>query len=299
MPAPETVGSQPGSDDTVAAAPPTSVAPEQDGSPYERIVVSDQAILDAALALDLPVAAIPGFSDRETLPAYLGDLTDGIEVLPDRETINLEQLAAFEPDLLLFNDKTVEASGAEAQLREIADLAALDVVTTRPWRDSLHDIAAAAGVPERAEQRIAEADDRLAEAAASLTDEQRALEVSVVRCFGDQCRYLPGGSSFSGMVLDELGVARPELQASDPEGRAFVNVSPEQFDLLGGDVIVLFGTDADDALGALEANPLWQGLDAVQNGRVVEVDPQPWFTGNVIAAEFIASDIVEILSSLS
>ena len=273
-------------------------ASDDDVSPYRRIVVSDQALLDGALALDLPVAGIPGFADRETIPAYLAELAIDVEVLGDRTEQNLEQLAAFEPDLLLFNTKSLDALGADDALERIAEVADVDVTTATPWRESLRLIAEAGGVPDRADARIAAADAAIADAAASLSDDQKALEISVVRCFNGQCRYLPGGTSFSGQVLDEVGVARPAIQASDPEGRSFVNVSPEQYDLLGGDVILLFGTDAEAELLQLRDNPLWNTLEAVQAGRVVEVDATPWFTGNVLAVEFIVADIVRILNSL-
>jgi iron complex transport system substrate-binding protein len=260
-----------------------------------RIVVSDQAVLDAALALDLPVVGIPGYADREAVPAYLADQAGGIEVLADRSQVNLESLAAARPDLLLFTDELVEESGARAELAQIAELAELDVSTTRPWRDVLRDVAAAAGVPERADERIADTDAAIAAARDAIGPDGLAREVSVVRCFAASCRYLPGGSSFSGQVLDELGVARPEVQASDAEGRAFVEVSPERVDLLDGDLIVLFGTDAEDSIAQLRQNPLWEQLGAVQAGEVHEVDSAAWFTGNVLAVEVIVADLVELL----
>jgi iron complex transport system substrate-binding protein len=261
----------------------------------ERIIVSDQAVLDAALALDLPVVGIPGFADRESIPAYLAERAQGVEVLAERSQVNLESLAAARPDLLLFSSKLVDESGARSQLAEIAPLVELDASTAEPWRDVLREVAAAAGVPMRAEQRIAEVEAAIAEARDAIGADGLATEVSVVRCFGESCRYLPGGTSFSGQVLDELGVARPVEQASDPEGRAFVEVSPERVDLLDGDLIVLFGTDAQDSLTRLQTNPLWEQLDAVQAGEVHEVDAAAWFAGSVLAVEAIITDMVRLL----
>ncbi|MEO0494485.1 MAG: iron-siderophore ABC transporter substrate-binding protein [Actinomycetota bacterium] len=281
---------------TTAAAPATvEAAPAE--SPYERIVVGDQALLDAALALDLDVLGIPGFNDRETIPAYLADLAGEVEPIGDRNQVNLELLAAATPDLLVINEKSVEASGVRDQLEQIAPLVEVDVTTATPWREALRLVADAAEVSDRADAVIAATDTFLADARDRLGADALATEVSVVRCFGQRCRYLPGGTSFSGQVLDELGVARPARQASDPEGRAFVDVSPEQYDLLGGDVIILFGTDATDTLAELQANPLWAALPAVQAGLVFEVDPAPWFIGNVLAIRAIVDDIVEILGS--
>jgi iron complex transport system substrate-binding protein len=275
------------------AAPATTEASEEPIA--ERIVVSDQAVLDAALALDLPVVGIPGYADREAIPAYLADEAEGVEVLAERSQVNLESLAAARPDLLLFSSKLVDESGARDLLAEIAPLVELDASTAEPWRDVLREVAAAVGVPMRAEARIAEVEAAIADARDAIGADGLATEVSVVRCFGDSCRYLPGGTSFSGQVLDELGVARPEVQASDSEGRAFVEVSPERVDLLDGDLIVLFGTDAQDSLARLQTNPLWEQLGAVQAGEVHEVDAEAWFAGSVLAVEAIITDMVRLL----
>lgn len=286
--------SAPESGASESGAPATS-APELAEPTAQRIIVSDQAILDAALALDLPVVAIPGYEDREAIPDYLAERAAGVEVLAERTEINLESLAAAQPDLLLFSAKLVEASGVRDQLSQIAELAELEVSTARPWRDSLRDVAAAVGVPERAEAAIADVEARIEAGRSAIAASGSDVEVSVVRCFGTSCRYLPGGSSFPGQVLDELGVARPALQASDPEGRAFVEVSPERVDLLAGDLIVVFGTDAEDTIEQLQDNPLWLQLEAVQAGRVHPVDDAAWFTGSALAVEVIVDEMVELL----
>ena len=72
-------------------------------------------------------------------------------------------------------------------------------------------------------------------------------------------------------------------------------MSPERVDLLDGDLIVLFGTDAEDSIAQLRQNPLWERLGAVQTGAVHEVDSAAWFTGNVLAVEVIVADLVEFL----
>lgn len=54
------------------------------------------------------------------------------------------------------------------------------------------------------------------------------------------------------------------------------------------------GFDPDAAAQALaryEGNPLWQGLEAVQHGRVHAVDPTYWLSGGVRAAELILDDL--------
>ncbi|HSL59778.1 MAG TPA: ABC transporter substrate-binding protein [Acidimicrobiales bacterium] len=260
----------------------------------ERIVVGDVALLDAALALDLPVVGVPGLTDREAVPPYLAELAADVDELGVRDSFDLEAVAAARPDLLLVGTKGLEQLPDPGVLDAIAPVVALDSSTARPWRELLVAVADAAGVADRADELIAAWDADVAATADRLGD-ALATEVSVVRCFGPSCRYLPGGTSFSGAILDEIGVARPEPQRSDPEGRAFVEVSPERVDLLGGEVIVVFGTDAEASLAALRDNPLWESLSAVLAGEVYDVAPDPWFFGNVLAARVILDDVERIL----
>ncbi|MEM1334799.1 MAG: ABC transporter substrate-binding protein [Actinomycetota bacterium] len=295
---PETTAPETTTPETTTPETTTSVPAEEfPPSPYSRIFVSGGPMLDAALALDLPVAATPGRNDRDAIPDYLVDLATDVEVLSNLLDVNIEELAAFDPDLLLLTQSIIDFAGTDV-LDPIGDIGIADISTNTPWRDALQSVADAAGVSERGPGRIAETEAIITAGADLLTDEQRALEVSIIRCVGDQCRYLPAGTSFPGQVLDDLGIARPDFQQAPDDGSPFVNVSPERYDLLGGDLILLFGTDADDSIAALEANPLWNSLEAVQAGLVFRVAPDPWFAGSVLAVEYIVDDIVAILQEL-
>lgn len=255
----------------------------------ERIVVGNQLLLDPALALGLPVVGVAAPSDRSGIPPYLADLAGGVEPIGATPEPNYEQLLALSPDLIIVPEEAAD-TGVLDRLQAIARTETTPGNTATPWPEVLRELAALTGRSAEAETWIAEWERRVTDFRSSVGD-AIDLEVSLVRCFRDSCRYLPGATSFAGYVLDQLGVARPEIQRADPEGRPFVEVSLEQVDLLDGDVIVLFGSDGDEAIDALEANPLWAQLRAVQDGRVHRADPFAWFQGNVIAAQVIADDL--------
>ncbi|MEM9467932.1 MAG: ABC transporter substrate-binding protein [Actinomycetota bacterium] len=284
---------------STTAAETSTTAPEPVEQPNaERILTDGHSTLDAALALELPVAGTLGYSDRASVPDYLPDSAASVEEVGNRGDINFEVIAAFAPDAIVANAFSLDSIGLREPAEELARVVAVETSTFVPWQTALRQLGEGFGVPQRAEDRIAEAEALFAELRESLTDAQRALEVSVIRCAFGQCRYLPGGSSFPGMVLDDVGIARPEIQRSDPEGRPFVEVSFEQIDLLTGDVIVLFGTDAESELEQLQGSALWDLIPAVQNDLVFTVDGDAWFSGNVLAAEYVARDIAEILASV-
>lgn len=255
----------------------------------ERILIGGQLLLDAALALELPVAGVAAPPDRQGVPPYLEARGVGIEVIPASPEPNYEAVARLAPDLIIGPTEMNDA-GITETLSQIARTVTLDANTATPWPDTLAELGLLTGREIRAAEVLAAWDERVA-AFRNAVGDRIDLEISLVRCFRDSCRYLPGSTSFAGFVLDQLGAARPAPQVSDPDGRPFVEVSLEQLDLLDGDLIVVFGTDADDALGALRSNPVWQQLDAVEAGRVFEADPFAWFQGNAIAAGIIADDL--------
>ncbi len=272
-------GAEPGSepaDDSVATPSVQTPPPAEAGAPSTD--GGESAPPTTVEPVDAEADGEPATTDLEDVA--IDDDTDSTVVGP-----------------LLFPDAIVQQGDPEL-LAEIADVGTVEMSTFLPWRENFQSVADAAGVPELGPARIAETEAVIAAGRDQLTDEQRAIEVSVLRCLRSQCRYLPAGTSFPGQVLDELEIARPEVQRSAPDAAPFVEVSPERYDLLGGDIILLFGTDADDALADLEQNPLWSTLEAVQNDRVFRVAPDPWFAGSVLAVEYIVDDIVMILESL-
>lgn len=276
------------------AAPAESPAASDPAAGPSRIVTGNQLLLDPALALGLPVAAVVAPADRDGIPPYLADRATGVEVVAATPEPNYEQLLELAPDLIVVPEEAAE-EGVLALLEDIATTVTTPGNTATPWPDVLRELAERTDRESEAADLLARWDERVEEFRAA-TGDAADLEVSLVRCFRDSCRYLPGATSFAGFVLDQLGVARPEIQRSDPEGRPFVEVSLEQIDLLDGDVIVLFGSDADDAIAALEASPLWAQLDAVEDGRVYRADPFAWFQGSVIAAGVIADELQTWLS---
>lgn len=103
---------------------------------------------------------------------------------------------------------------------------------------------------------------------------------------------------FAGAVLHEVGVRRPTAQGTDDPEENILTWSAERIGDLDADVILYAvgggGFDPDAAAQALaryEGNPLWQGLEAVQHGRVHAVDPTYWLSGGVRAAELILDDL--------
>lgn len=252
----------------------------------QRVIAGNTIILDALLALDVPVVGAPIYADRDPLPPYLADQAQDVQPVGTTSSPSIEAITALQPDLIIIPDAApfVDAAG---QLLPIAPTVAVPALTRSDWKTTLRSVAEVTGRSARAAELLSDWELRVA-SVRDLLSRNPPGEVSVVRYFNDSARYLPAGSSFAGQILDEAGVPGPAQQA-DGAGRPFVEVSLEQIDALDGDVIFVIAVDTDTQR-RFERQPLWQQLRAVQAGRVHYVD-QHWFSGNLLAAHAILDDL--------
>lgn len=263
----------------------------------QRIVTLDNSYADAVLLLESPLV---GFVDyrEEGLPDYLGDTRDryAADAVSVGKIANasIEKVAQLEPDLIL-----------SAEVRDGKNYEALSALaptvfsqSTGPtWKDNIRLVARALGKEDLAEQKIGDYEAR----AKAIGDEINAKAdnptVSVVRFAGEPTARLYRTTSFSGIVLADAGLARPESQGPDPAdaGSIMNSISPERLNEADADVIFVATYEDPEgksmkAAEAFRQNPLWGTL----KGRVVEVDDAMWMAPvSIQGAHKILDDLAE------
>jgi len=254
----------------------------------QRVVVLDGPILDAAIAVGVvPVGATTATED-EPWPTYLGDGLDGIANVGIIAEPNLERIVAAQPDLII--GSVVRNEAIYPQLAEIAPTVFSDTLA-RDWREGFLFFSDALNRADRAGAVIAAYEEKIAAIQDGLGDTLAETSVSVIRILGDQIRSY-NINSFSGIVLGEIGFARPEIQQAPDD-----SWSPLSLEQLGEiDASALFVTlwTDDDAtnLATLAQNPLWSTLSAVQEERVYLVPDEYWMTGiGYLAAAKLLDDV--------
>lgn len=260
----------------------------------QRVVVLDTDKIDTALSLGItPIGA--AVASEADLPSYLGDLS-GVTVVGTTAEPDLEAVEALEPDLILGSKFRQEAFYDE--LNAIAPTVFTEQVGVT-WKENFLLDGDALGKGAEAEQMLADYETRAAEFGAALGD-AISTEVSLVRFMPDQIRVY-GPDSFSGIVVGDVGLARPELQQlNGAEDRRFAEVSAEELDTVGGDVIFYcaYGTDGETLLADHTGGELWQSIPAVQGGQAHQVDDEIWMTGiGVTAAGLILDDLEQYLQA--
>jgi len=258
----------------------------------ERVVVLDSGELDDVTLLGItPVGAVaPHLKTEGGFPAYLGDKVGGAKDVGPMNEPNLELIASLKPDLILTSK--VRHEKVYDKLNAIAPTVMAET-TGEPWKSNLKLYAQALGKEGEAAKALGDYEAR----AAKLGEEIRAKyagtapTVSVVRFVAGPTR-LYQNASFSGVVLKDVGLARA-IKAPNVD-KSMLEVGPELINQADADLV--FVTTSDDPSKTKQAEvqqtAVWQGLNAVKNGKVFTVPDETWMSGiGVQAADRMLGDI--------
>jgi iron complex transport system substrate-binding protein len=258
----------------------------------QRVVVLTNEGTEALLALGVtPVGAARSWLGNPWY-AHITQAMAGVEDLGTESGINLELVAALEPDLIIGNKQRHEQ--IYPQLSEIAPTV-LSQELRGDWKINFALYAQAVGKVAEGEKVIADFDARVADLSARLGD-YRKEKVSVIRFLAGQTRIYQL-DSFSGVVLKQLGFDRPANQNVEEFA---LRVGKESIPDMDGDRIFHFTYDTGDGTANAAAqdylnDPIWLGLEAVKAGKVHAVDDAIWNTaGGVLAANLLLDDIARI-----
>lgn len=260
------------------------------GTP-ERIVILTNEGTEALLSVGVkPVGAVQSWVG-DPWYAHIAAGMEGVEVIGDELQPNIELIASLKPDLIIGNK--VRQEKIYEQLKQIAPTIFSDDLAG-DWKINFALYMEALGKQEEGERLMAEFDQRVEEAKAKLAG-KLDTKVSVARFSASQVRIYQK-QTFSGVLLEQLGFARPASQDKD----SFIEVmSKETIPSMDGDVLFYFVTESPgktDAAKVVEEwmnDPLFQNLEVAKNNKVVQVDEAIWNTaGGYQAANLLLDEIV-------
>lgn len=259
----------------------------------KRVVVLDSGELDDVTLLGItPLGAVsPHLKTEGGFPTYLkGEIHGTKDVGPMAEP-NLELIASLKPDLIL--SSKVRHEKIYDKLSAIAPTVFAQT-TGVTWKDNIALYAKALGKEDEAKKALADYQARAAKLGTEIKEKNNGTmpNASVVRFIAGPTR-LYQKASFSGTVLQDVGLGRPASQ--DVDG-SMMDVSPEQIDKADADLV--FVTVADDPnktqQSQVESTPVWQNLKAVKGGKVFNVPDETWMSGiGVQAADQMLNDIAK------
>lgn len=259
------------------------------GTP-ERIVVLTNHGTEALLAMGIkPIGAVQSWTGDPWYD-HIADQMEGVEVVGLEHQVNVEKIAALQPDLIIGNKMRQE--DIYEQLRAIAPTV-FEETLRGDWKVNFELIAKAVNKEEIGRKVLSEYEQRIAKFQKQAGD-KLSMEVSVVRFMPGDVRIYQK-DSFSGIILEEIGFSRPEAQ--DVNEFAIKGVSKEQVPLMDGDILFYFTYETGDGEGtSIEEewinDPLFQNLNVAKAGNVYKVSDTIWNTsGGVLAAHLMLDDL--------
>jgi iron complex transport system substrate-binding protein len=263
-----------------------------EGEP-QRIVALDSSYADTTLLLEKELVGITTYRGYSTdLPEYLGDAREeyasDVVSVGELEAPSLEKIAALEPDLIV--SAKIRHEALYDQLSQIAPTI-MSETTGATFKDNIRLLAQAVGEEELAEEKIADYEQAAAEVGTAINDKAGHPTISVTRFLDGPTRlYLK--DTYSGIVLDDAGLARPKAQ--DTTGFA-LEISEENIKWADGDKIFVTTYEDEEGLAlrtkeAFENNPLWGPLAP----KVTEVSDETWMTAvSIQGAWHVLADLAD------
>ena len=258
----------------------------------QRIVMLTNEGTEALLYLGVtPVGAVQSWDGDPWYDHIAAPLADTVP-LGTELAVNLETLATLEPDLIL--GTKVRQEDIYPQLSAIAPTVMSETIGGT-WQDNLQFYADVIG-------KSAEGKAALAGLAARTTAIHDALgdavneTISLVRFSPNRTRIYYR-QNFGGLILDQIGFARPPAQDRDEFAE---EVTKERIPEMDADRIFYFSSDLNDDEATANLNdwlndPLWLNLDAVKAGKAQRISEIIWNSaGGIYAAHLMLDDIEAI-----
>ncbi|MCQ4121720.1 ABC transporter substrate-binding protein [Rhodococcus tibetensis] len=256
----------------------------------ERVVVLDGGELDDVLSLGITPVGLASPESAAGQPSYLADKLSGVPDVGTINNLNIEAITALQPDLIL--GSKLRADKLYPQLSSIAPTV-FGIRPGFPWKENFLLAADALGEEMQAEEVLNAYQTRAGEVRDSITGEPT---ISLVRFMAGKIR-LYGNLSFIGVILEDVGLPRPQLQDVD---ELAVEVSQETISQADADRIFhsSYGAPETTDEAAVVGGPLWNQLQAVKDGHAVHVSDETWFLAlGPTGAMLVLDDLEKMLAA--
>ena len=259
------------------------------GTP-KRVVILTNEGTEALLSMGVtPVGAVKSWTG-DPWYEHLADKLKDTKVVGTESEVNVEAIAALKPDLIIGNKMRQEK--IYDQLSAIAPTVFAETLRG-DWKTNFTLYAKALNKVEKGNEVLKNYENRIATIKEELGDKKN-MKVSMVRFMSGEVRIYHK-DTFSGVILNDLGFARPDSQNADDFAEK--NVTKERIPAMDGDILFYFTYETGDGKGTtLEkewiADPLFQNLEVAKKGELHKVSDMVWNTaGGVLAANLMLDDI--------
>lgn len=259
------------------------------GEPKRIVILTNEGV-EALLSMGVtPVGAVEAWTGDTWYEHTADQLKDTKSVGTESEP-SLEAIAALDPDLIIGNKLRQEK--VYTQLNEIAPTVFAETLKG-DWQENFKLYSQAINKEDVGQEKLDAYNNRIEDLKEKFGDKTNQ-EVSIVRFMAGDVRIYHK-DSFSGVILEQLGFARPAEQ--DIADFAEKGVTKERIPAMDGDIMFYFTYEqGDNEATKLEEewvnDPLFQNLEVAKAGNIYKVSDVIWNTaGGYIAASMMLDDL--------
>lgn len=258
----------------------------------ERVVILTNEGTEALLAMGVtPVGAVQSWTGDPWYD-HISAQMEGVTVVGTESAVNIEAIAALQPDLIIGNKMHQEE--IFDQLNAIAPTVFAESLRGN-WQENFKLYSVALNKEAEGQEVMDNYNERITSLSEKAKD-QLPTEISIIRFMADHVRiYLK--DTFAGVVLEQIGFARPEVQNVD---EFMIKAGKEQIPQMEGDILFYFTYEPGDGDATKNEDewlndPLFKNLEVVKSGNVHKVNDAIWNTaGGVLAANLLLDDLESI-----
>lgn len=261
----------------------------------QRVVATD--FFSSSMLVDVgvtPVGVMEGITEPDSRPQRYVDALADAEQLSTYAEIDVEKVAALDPDLIIVDAAFPEPETVD-RLAGIAPLFHVDL--TGDWAERALSVADAVGRLDEAKAQQNDYNDRAVEISETYRDVLDANPLAVVSLSTTDntwASYAPGGWPTPPWI-DVDATFRTPTDGEADTGDAWAWISDEEISKLdnAGMIIVL----EKEQLARYRNNPMWSRLPAVRAGNVFDDFPSPatssfrWGMDNLDTVERILREV--------
>ncbi len=283
--------------------PDSQTAAPRPAGPAQRVVALEWVYAEDLLALGLQPVGVADIQDYRNYVNVSPELAPEVVDVGTRQEPNLETIARLKPDLILgvaFRHRAIAQTLEAIAPTQIFDpYAATGPDPLTEMQQTLGAIAAAVGKQTEGEAVVQRLQAALTQGAAALKQAgatERPFLLSQVlagslpfRLFNDQ--------ALATQTLIALGLTNAWQGTLDPYG--YNSLGLEELTTANQNANFLYIAAADANFEQIQRNPLWQGLDFVEQNRTYSLGEDTWFFGGPLSTERLIQRTVAAMGAAS
>lgn len=250
----------------------------------ERIVVLNSFVSGAVMHFDDDIVGIDAWSNGNE--RYHPYLEGAVEVSEE----NIEKILELDPDLIV-------AASTTNNLDKFSEIAPTVTYTYAKvdYLTQILEIGKLLNKEEEANEWIDSFKGKASEAGEKIKDQLgEDITITVAESFEKQL-YVFGDNWGRGteILYQEMGLAMPEKVEEMALEAGYHAISPEVLSDYVGDYLVLSKSSAADH--SFQETELYQGIDAVQNEKVLEVEARKFYFNGPITLDYQLDIFIDFL----